>query len=569
MQQVWRWLNGERRFYRRLLYTAQSYDDFRAAHLPDADTLQHYTAWSETLPEPLSVAIISVVDDVTLIPRMAQSLLAQTYSHWHWYIVTPHSLPACLPSACVTRLAPGGTYVDNLNRALNAGSDALWLLLYAGDTLNAHALHRVAQHFLAQPKSSWCFSDCEIVQADGGLTPFFKPPDPRLTLFNTPVTAGLSVFRRDLFADASVFDSRFGRAAPWAVALRLCRQAVHPVHLPELLYQQHGMRSVAPDDSEAVLLHHADRCHLPNARVRQIRGTPHLCWQPDAPAVSIIIPTKDKVTLLRQCLGGLLQHTHYPNYEIILVDTGSESADTYAFYDSLAGQSRVRRVADTAAPFNYSRACNRGASHADGTHLLFLNNDVMIPPDHPDWLWRAVQWFSLPDVGVVGGKLLYPDGRIQHAGVIVGLSGLADNYRAGTHEYQMTVAGRDDWSQEFLAVTGACLLIDRAVFERAGRFDERYQLNFSDVALCLNAVAAGYRVVYAPLLRLVHHESATHGGRMPLNDVDTAHSDFRHWLQQGDPFYNPNLSYRFLRPVWRQRDTILTATDVLSGRIDI
>lgn len=153
------------------------------------------------------------------------------------------------------------------------------------------------------------------------------------------------------------------------------------------------------------------------------------------------------------------------------------------------------------------------------------------------------QWFEREGVGVVGAKLLYPDGKVQHGGVIVGLSGMASHAFQLSEESIMTHFGSDDWYRDYLAVTGACLLIDRRLFERIGGFDEAYELVYSDVELCLRAVAAGYRVVYTPDARLLHHESLTHKRRVPYDDFLRANEHFKTWIERGDPYYNPNLSH--------------------------
>jgi GT2 family glycosyltransferase len=232
--------------------------------------------------------------------------------------------------------------------------------------------------------------------------------------------------------------------------------------------------------------------------------------------VSIIIPSKDKAPLLSLCLSGIFGSTTYPDFEVIVVDTGSIEAETYQLYEHFAHQKNFRVVRYTER-FNFSRACNQGAAYAQGELLLFLNNDTEITQDN--WLMSMAQWFDHVEVGIVGCKLLYPNGTIQHGGIVVGIHGLADNFLSGKEDGTFTLVGSDLWYRNQLAVTGACLMISRQAFEQVSGFNEAYLLNFSDVQLCLDVSQAGYRVVYTPFVRIRHHESMSHQNRMPRADV--------------------------------------------------
>jgi GT2 family glycosyltransferase len=192
-------------------------------------------------------------------------------------------------------------------------------------------------------------------------------------------------------------------------------------------------------------------------------------------------------------------------------------------------------------PFNFGKACNLGARHANGEFLLFLNNDTEIL--HADWLDRMMQWFELPATGVVGAKLLYPDGSIQHAGVIVGMGGLAAHVFNRLEEHTSTIFGSDDWFRNYAAVTGACMLVRKDLFDQAGGFDEKFQLNWSDVDPCLKIRKAGHRIVYTPLARLIHHEAASHQKRIPRSDFVRAGEKWLAAINAGDRYFNPNLSY--------------------------
>lgn len=260
---------------------------------------------------------------------------------------------------------------------------------------------------------------------------------------------------------------------------------------------------------------------------------------PSERLVSIIVPFRDRPDLLETCVRSIVHLTTYPSYELLLVDNGSEEDETAYLLDQLQELDPVRVLRDP-APFNYSRINNRAVEHAHGEHLVFLNNDVKVLTQ--DWLEELTGYASLPDIGLVGGKLYYRNGRIQHAGIVVGLTGLAGHAFAGTHEHfsdAPDLAHVRNWS----AVTGACAAIEREKFEQVGGFDERFQVTGSDVELGLRLLESAYRNVVNPAVRLFHYEKSSRSS-IPVRAVDLQLS-FEHYgpyLDRGDPYWNRNLS---------------------------
>jgi O-antigen biosynthesis protein len=210
-----------------------------------------------------------------------------------------------------------------------------------------------------------------------------------------------------------------------------------------------------------------------------------------------------------------------------------------AFYEALAPEPRIQMV-HYQGDFNYSRANNVGAQQANGDLLLFLNNDTEVID--PAWLETMAGWALRPEIGAVGAKLLRSDGSIQHAGVIIGLEGHASHIFDGLHEGHFGLFGSTEWVRNYMAVTGACLMMRRAVFAQIGAFDEGYELTFSDVELGLRSMAAGYRNVWLPFARLLHHEGGTRGYYMPPQDVARATHHMWQLVLAGDPYFHPALS---------------------------
>lgn len=445
-------------------------------------------------------------------PQTLKSLRAQTYPHWQLY--------------------------DN---ASPATADYL-IIIQSGDAIPPYALQIVVQAIQQHPQADYFYSDEDEITPDKTRhTPLFKPDWSPEIMLSYNIMAHLAVCRRSLW-------DQIPASSLWDFALHVMEQTQRIQHIPHILY--HRTNPNPPPDLTAIS-QHLERTGLQNPVVT-LDASGQVCARWDIPQpglVSIIIPSKDKPDFVSKCLATIFTITDYANFQVVLVDTGSTQPETHALYAQYADERRFKLV-DYTEPFNFSRACNFGATHADGDLLLFLNNDTEIL--QRDWLHGMAQWFERDGVGIVGPKLLYPDGHLQHIGVIIGLHGLAGHHFALADEHSQTLFGSDDWYRNYLAVTGACLMISRTAFEEVGGFEESYKLNYSDVELCLAAHQAGYRIVYTPHVRLLHHESATHQKQIPIEDTYLFNERLQIWLQRGDPYYNPNLTYAYQIPEFKR-----------------
>jgi GT2 family glycosyltransferase len=256
-----------------------------------------------------------------------------------------------------------------------------------------------------------------------------------------------------------------------------------------------------------------------------------------APLVSIIIATRDRLPLLRQCIRSIEERTAYRRYEILVIDNDSREPDALSYLEALARRWPVHRAPGA---FNFAAINNLGVRHARGEHLLFLNNDTQVIA--PDWLEAMIEHAQRPEVGAVGAKLLFPDGRIQHAGVVVGLGGIAGHAFKHHTGVRADRAGLPDVVRNCSAVTGACLMVSRARFDEVQGFDERLRVVFNDIDLCLRLRERGYLIVFTPRALLYHYESASRGRREPPDDLKLFRSRWGEALRRGDPYYNPNLT---------------------------
>lgn len=345
-----------------------------------------------------------------------------------------------------------------------------------GGRLTPHAVERVAAALAGNPQARGLYTDEAVEGGEIALKPAFDP----VLLQSFDYFGRLAVWRcEDLL---SLGGWRDAPDPDHDLALRLTAAAPPGaiLHLPYPAY-------IGP--ARPTLFH----THSPAPRA----------W----PKVSVVIPSRDAPDLIGRVLDGLFAHTDYPDFDVIVIDNGSTDPRTLALYARAPDRLRVEI---RPAPFNFSYAVNRGVALSDGALVLLLNNDVEII--EPGWLKEMVACFDFSQTGIVGAKLVYPDGTLQHAGVIAGLGGYAGHWHIGMPADTPGPQGRLRARQSLSVVTGACLLVSRACFDQLGGFDaETFPVAYNDVDFCLRAGAAGWRVVWTPFARLIHHESASRG----------------------------------------------------------
>ncbi len=380
--------------------------------------------------------------------------------------------------------------------------------------------------------------------------PHLKPDWAPELLLTYPYLGHFLVLRRALLQEIGGFRPDFDGSQDYDVMLRATEHARSVVHLPKVLYHWRAVEGSASDDATAKpWAHAASRRVLEDALQR--RGVDAVVedgygpgWYDvrrpikGSPSVTVIIPFRDEPAMTAQCLRSLAVAPGYENFEVVLVDNGSAEPETRALRDRW--QRQGIRIFDYPEPFNWSVMNNIAASRSDADLLLFMNNDI--EARKPGWLHALVELAQRDDVGAVGARLLYPDGIIQHAGVTLGLGGIAAHLFAGLPRGLVGYMSWDRVVRPCSAVTGACLMSRRSVFEELGGFDENLQVAFNDVDYCLRLKDAGYQVLYTPHAELIHHESASRGISGFYHDIRQM---LRKWDSErflNDPLYNPNLS---------------------------
>ena len=501
-----------------------------------------------------------------------RSLGGQIAGDWVLHIVADSDPPVALDAEPRIRWhRANGPAAAELTAHLAASDAHFVALIDAGDQLAPHALFGVADALFRHPEWQALYTDEARIDAQGVLTaPHFKPDFNIDLMRSLPYVGALVAVRRETFAAIGGFDAAWDGTEEYDLALRLAEQ-LGPRgfgHVADVLYHRLTTSGRTRRPAEAICADmpkivqaHLDRQRIP-ATAEQ--GEPaHVCrvhYQhhgPD-PLVSIIVPTKNQLAMLKRCVETVLGHTAYENYEIIVVDNGSDEPDACAYLQGIEDKyaeigSRIRVLRDP-GPFNFSALNNRAVREsAQGDYICLLNNDAA--PLDDEWLGAMMEHARRPEVGVVGAKLTYPDGRIQHGGVILGVGwgAPADHPYNGEPGNSIGYWGRLLAPQDFSAVTAACCVTSRAVWEELGGFDEQdFAVCYNDVDYCLRARAAGYLVVWTPYARLLHDTSVSQKANVERKALDERNARFTReklamfakWMPQiaDDPAYNRNLS---------------------------
>jgi GT2 family glycosyltransferase/glycosyltransferase involved in cell wall biosynthesis len=550
---------------------ARLYELWRAANEPDASQLAAQERIARAWPfKPL----ISVVVPVFRPPADAladtiASLTAQTYARWELVLVLAGPQPDAVVATAraATRddrvrlitLAENRGIAANTNAGIAAATGDYVAFLDHDDLLSPDMMFEVVRVLRAEPGLDFVTFDEDKIAGDGKtrLDPIFKPsissPE-HLLSFNDRMH---SVIRKQCLEQMGGLASGVDGAQDWDLGLRCLEHGATGRHIPRVLYHWRMVPGSAAGDAMAkpwaydaqliALRGHLERERRANVSVDHPHvGVIRVCWARSTARVSIIIPTKDKAKLLDVCLRSIRERSNHQNYEIIVIDTGSVEQATRDLYQKVADDPIIKILYDR-EPFNFSRVNNLGARQATGSILLFLNNDIEAIDG--DWLDELARWAERPEIGCVGPKLMYPDGTLQHAGIVTGMGGHGSHvYQGDAATHKWGVFGSVDHYRNYLMLGGACLAIRRTLFDELGGFDEKYILCYSDLDLCLRAAEAGFRNVYTPYAQLYHHEGGTRGLHFPLQDVLRASVQMYPLVIQGDPFYNRNLSYAHRTP---------------------
>lgn len=458
------------------------------------------------------------------------------------------------------KLEENGGISINTNEAVALAAGEYLMLCDHDDTLEPDALYEIVKA-INDTGADVLYTDEDKVSMDGQhyFDPNFKPDFNLFRLRENNYICHIFVVKKSLTDETGLLRSEFDGAQDFDFILRCCEKAQKITHIPKVLYHWRcHMDSTAADPSSKAYAYEAGRKAVREHYQRlgidaKVEMTERPGWYRSHvkvqgnPLISVIIPNKDHTDDLELCLFSMTRKSTYRNYEILIVENNSEKEETFEYYRKLPDRYPKARVLTWEKEFNYSAINNFAAKEAKGEYLLFLNNDVEILT--PDWMEEMLQNCQQENVAAVGAKLYYPDDTIQHAGVVLGLGGIAGHIMCRASKEDPGYFGRMISVQEISAVTAACMMVKKSDFDAVGGLDETFQVAFNDIDLCMKFRAAGKKIIFTPYAELYHYESKSRGLE------DTPEKQFRFdkevkrfqekWAQQlemGDPYYSPNLS---------------------------
>lgn len=512
--------------------------------------------------------------------EMLDSVMAQTYENWELCladgsdgehddvgrIVEEYTAGDGWHRFKYQKLAKNGGISENTNECLKLAAGEYIGLFDHDDILHPSTLYEYVKAINEQD-ADYIYCD-EITFKSGNinhmLTMHFKPDYAVDNLRANNYICHFSVFKRELLEGTELFRSKFDGSQDHDMILRLTDRAKKVVHVPKPLYywRSHAgsvasgidAKPYAVQAAKGAVADHLNRhgfSHFQITSTRAFETIFKIRYQIlGEPKISIIIANRNHTEDLRRCISSIIEKSTYENYEIVVVENNSEEAETFSYYKELSENPKIKVVTyESKGAFNYSAVNNFGVKCSDGEYVLFLNNDTQVIT--VNWIEELLMYAQRPDVGAVGAKLYYGNKTIQHAGVVLGLGAhrTAGHSHYGQHRDNLGYMGRLCYAQNVSAVTGACLMVKRELFDRAGGLEEEFAISLNDVDFCLKLRERGLLNVFTPFAELYHLESVSRGldnrGEKAARYNDESERFRKKWqkvLEKGDPYYNPNFS---------------------------
>lgn len=562
------------RIKKRFQDTEEVYNVWRKKYIPNARKLKKQRAEKLDYEPCISIIVPTYKTPEKFLKEMIDSVRNQSYENWELCIgdgsVTEDTVKNVVESyqkkdkrIKMLCLSENLGIAGNTNAALSIATGDYMALLDHDDILAPDALYEVVkwmnEHY--KDETDVIYTDEDKVSFD--LKDYFEPhfkSDYNLDLIRSNnYICHLFVARKSIVDQVGGFRKEYDGSQDYDFILRCIEQSKHVEHVPKVLYHwrchpgstaanqeskmycyEAGKRAIedhlkrmGEDDCQVVMTEHLGFYHV----IYPIR---------EQKKVSIIIPNKDQKEILERCIESVIQKTDYKNYEIIIVENNSTTNEIFEYYKTIEQRENIR-VVIWKDKFNYSAINNFGVKYANGEYLLFLNNDIEVIREN--WLSEMLANVQRKEVGIVGAKLLYPDNMVQHAGVIIGMGGIAGHPLSRHPADDCGYFARGIIQQNLNAVTAACMLTKKEVYEKVNGFEEKLAVAFNDIDLCLKVRKAGYLIVYDPEALLYHHESISRGKEDTLEkrnrfegEVDYMAKKWKDVLEKGDEYYNPNLS---------------------------
>lgn len=508
----------------------------------------------------------------SFLKAMIESVQAQTYKNWELCLADGSDSEHSFVGEICKNYADGDKRIkyeklernlgisENTNACIRMATGEYIALFDHDDLLHPSALYEVMRA-ICEHGADFIYTDENTFSEEprDAYNPHFKPDFSPDTLRSYNYICHLSVFSRELLDSVGYFRSEYDGSQDYDLILRLTEKAKKVFHIRKILYywrahknsvaQDVGAKPYTVTAAKKALAAHLERCGLKGEVLdSSVPTTYHIKYEIDGnPLISVIIPNKDHTDDLDICLKSLYEKSSYKNFEVIIVENNSTEKETFEYYEALTQKHGNIKIVKWEGNFNYSAINNFGVSYAKGEYILLLNNDVEII--NGSCLEEMLMFAQRKDVGAVGAKLYYSDDTVQHAGVILGLGGTAGHAHKHFGRSHPGYMARASIAQNLTACTAACLMMRRDVFDEVGGLDESFEVAFNDVDLCMKIRKKGYLVVFTPYAELYHYESKSRGNDSTpeklerfRGEIDRFKEKWQKQLDDGDPYYNPNLT---------------------------
>lgn len=536
---------------------------------PTKEELQEQKNTKFKINPKISIIIPMYNTPVNFFEELFDNLIGQTYSNWELCLADGSPEENKELEKIYKKderikykfIGENKGIAGNTNEALSLVTGDFVALLDHDDLLPLFSLYEIVKCINENPDAEFIYTDEDKFEKLGGkrYDPYFKSDFAPDTLRANNFICHFSVFKKELMDKLGGFRSEYDGAQDYDILLRMSEETNKIVHIPKILYhwRVHALSTAKaggtakPYAYEAgikAIQDHINRLGL-KGTVEQgnTLGTYKINYEVIGnPKVSIIIPNKDYINTLKVCLNSLKKLTTYENYEIIVVENNSEESETFEYYKKIDGKDKIKVVYFPEKEFNYSKIINFGVKNSTGDYIIQLNNDTELMT--PNWIQEMLGFAQREDVGAVGVELFYPDNTIQHAGIIIGIGGVAGhvfkNLPKGIHGY----FSKDAMIQNLSAVTAACIMTPKSIYDDVDYMDEKFKVAFNDVDFCLKIREKGKLIVYNPFVQFKHYESKSRGFEDTPEkkerfqaEIDRFHDKWQSVLDKGDPYYNINL----------------------------
>lgn len=548
------------------------YGPWYEQYIPTREELEKQRKKKWNYGPKISIIVPAYKTPEAFLRQMMDSLLAQTYANWELCIANASPEDASMEYVLKEyakkdsrilwkKLEENKGIAENTNEAFAMATGAFMGLLDHDDLLAPNALYEVAKALETEPDIDVLYTDEDKVRGDEVLEhfqPHLKPDFNIDLLRSNNYICHFFVVRKSLLEKTGGFRREYDGAQDYDFIFR-CTQAAGKIHhIPEILYHWRTHQSSTADNPESKLYAFEAGKRAIEENLRQNGLIGEVSHTKDygfyrvkytvqgEPLVSIIIPNKDAKEDLEKCIQSILEKSSYTNYEILIVENNSTGEEIFSYYKELSENSRIRLLR-WKREFNYSAINNYGAKKAKGDYLLFLNNDTEVIS--PDWIEEMLGFCQRPDTGIVGARLYFGNNTVQHAGTVIGIGGIAGHMFTDMPRERSGYMHKAAIIQDLSAVTAACMMVKRQVFDEVQGFEEQLSVAFNDVDFCLRVREKQYLVVYDPYVELYHYESKSRGAEDSKEKVRRFQSEIEfmrcRWetlLKKGDPYYNKNLS---------------------------